>query len=145
MLQAKPPPSKWLVAPGPLRRNSHFAPTIGRLRHFSAGATETGSFEPYWTYTSRWSCRFSPTPGRSATTSMPSPESSAALPTPDSWSSCGELIAPPDKMSSADLTRLTLPSCRNSTPTARVPSKMILVAKARVATVRFGLLITGYR
>ena len=49
------------------------------------------------------------------------------------------------KMSSADLTRLTLPWCRNSTPTARVPRKMILVAKARVATVRFGLLITGYR
>jgi len=31
-----------LVAPGPLRRNSHFAPTIGRLRSLSAGATETG-------------------------------------------------------------------------------------------------------
>ena len=51
---------------------------------------------------------------------MPSAESSAALPTPDSWSSCGELIAPPDRMSSPDLTRLVLPSCRNSTPTARV-------------------------
>ena len=88
---------------------------------------------------------FSPTPGRSATTSMPSAESSPAWPTPDSCSSCGELIAPPDKMSSADRTRLTLPSCRNSTPTARVPSKMIFVTKARVATVRLGRLITGYR
>jgi hypothetical protein len=46
-------------------------------------------------------------------------------------------------MSSPDLTRLFLPSCRNSTPAARVPSKMILVTKARVATVRFGRLITG--
>ncbi len=76
---------------------------------------------------------------------MPSAASSAALPTPESWSSCGELIAPPQRMSSADLTRLTLPWCRYSTPTARVPSKRILVAKARVATVRFGLLITGCR
>ena len=52
---------------------------------------------------------------------MPSADRSAAAPTPDSWSSCGELIAPPDRMSSPDLTRLVLPSCRNSTPTARVP------------------------
>ena len=45
LLRAKPPPSKWLVAPGPLRRNSQRAPTPGRFRHLSAGATETGSFE----------------------------------------------------------------------------------------------------
>jgi hypothetical protein len=76
---------------------------------------------------------------------MPSAESSAAAPTPDSWSNCGELIAPPHKMSSPDLTRLFLPSCRNSTPTARLPSKTILVTKARVAMVRLGRLITGYR
>jgi len=49
LLRAKPPPSKWLVAPGPVRPKSHFAPTTGRLRHFNAGATETGSFEAYCT------------------------------------------------------------------------------------------------
>jgi hypothetical protein len=76
---------------------------------------------------------------------MPSGERSPALPTPDSWSSWGELIAPPHRMSSSDLTRLVLPSWRNSTPTARVPLKMIFVTKARVATVRLGRLITGYR
>ena len=68
-----------------------------------------------------------------------------ALPTPDSWSSCGVLMAPPHRISSADRTRLVLPSCLNSTPTASVPSKMILVAYARVATVRFGRPITGCR
>ena len=38
----KPPASKWFVAPGPRRKNSHLNPTHGRLRHFIAGATETG-------------------------------------------------------------------------------------------------------
>ena len=38
----KPPPSKWLVAPRPLRRNSHSAPIRGRLRQRSPGAIETG-------------------------------------------------------------------------------------------------------
>src|SRR5437764_1189858 len=28
----KPPPSKWLVAPGPRRPNSHAAPTHGRMQ-----------------------------------------------------------------------------------------------------------------
>ena len=37
MLRANPPPSKWLVAPGPLRKNSQLAPINGRFCHFSAG------------------------------------------------------------------------------------------------------------
>ena len=44
----KPPASKWFVAPGPERKKSHLKPTQGRLRHFIAGATETGCFDPYW-------------------------------------------------------------------------------------------------
>src|SRR5665213_547598 len=43
----------------------------------------------------RWSCRFSPTPGSSCTMSMPCSLSSAAGPTPDSWSSCGDSSEPP--------------------------------------------------
>ena len=43
----------------------------------------------------RWSCRCSPTPGRSCTTGMPSAASSTALPTPESCNSCGELNEPP--------------------------------------------------
>ena len=42
----------------------------------------------------RWSCRFAPTPGRSATTSTPCSRSSAAGPTPESCRICGEPIAP---------------------------------------------------
>ena len=42
--------------------------------------------------TSRWSCRFSPTPGRSWTTAMPARRSSAPGPIADSFRSCGELI-----------------------------------------------------
>ncbi len=94
MDRAKPPPSKWFVAPGPDRASAHRSATDGRFRHFSAGATDTGSFDPYWTYTSRWSCMFSPTPGRSATTGMPSGDSSDAFPTPESCSSCGDPNAP---------------------------------------------------
>jgi hypothetical protein len=48
---------------GTRRKNNHWKPTMGRFRHFIAGATETGFLHPCCTYTSRWSCRFSPTPG----------------------------------------------------------------------------------
>ena len=49
LLRANPPPSKWFVAPGPLRRNSHCAPMNGR-RHFSVadGCIETGWRLLYW-------------------------------------------------------------------------------------------------
>ncbi len=42
MLRAKPPPSKWLVAPGPRRKNSHWKPIHGRRQSWSAGCIETG-------------------------------------------------------------------------------------------------------
>ena len=67
-----------------------------------------------------WSCRCSPTPGRSATTGMPSAPSSAALPMPESCSSCGELNAP-----LASTTRPALTSTRLPGP--------VLVADARDA------------
>ena len=40
----------------------------GFRQFFSPGATETGYVHACWTYTSRWSRRCSPTPGRSCTT-----------------------------------------------------------------------------
>src|SRR5829696_4301233 len=72
-------------------------------------------------YTSRWSWRFSPTPGRSATTSTPSPPSSLAAPTPESWSSWGVLIAPPHRTTSAARTvRPPRPRREYSSPTCRL-------------------------
>ncbi len=44
----KPPPSKWLVAPRPLRRKSHWAPMPGLRHHFMPGAMETGCVQPCW-------------------------------------------------------------------------------------------------
>jgi hypothetical protein len=72
----------------------------GRFHILSDGCIDTGWVHVYWTYTSRWSCRCWPTPGRSCTTGMPSEPSSFASPTPDSCSSCGELNAPPHRMTS---------------------------------------------
>ena len=54
----------------------------------------TGWVQLCWSLATMWSCRCSPTPGRSVTTGMPSAPSSAALPMPESCSSCGELNAP---------------------------------------------------
>jgi hypothetical protein len=63
----EPAPSKWFVAPIPLRCSSHCAPTASRLGHEIPGSIDTGSLFENCTYTSMWSCRFDPTPGRSAT------------------------------------------------------------------------------
>src|SRR5438045_545106 len=49
---------------------------------------------------SRWSCRLAPTPGASTRTSIPCSASCCAGPMPESISSCGELSAPPDRITS---------------------------------------------
>ena len=51
------------------------------------------------------------------------PRARSALPTPESWSSCGELIAPPQRITSPASTRSGRHASATSTPTARVPSK----------------------
>ena len=89
-------------------------------------------------YTSRWSCRWAPTPGRSATIGMPMGARSAAGPTPDRSSSCGELMAPPARMTSPPVMCSTPPPLATSTPTAREPSNDTRLTKVRVRTVRFG-------
>ena len=77
---------------------------------------------------------------------MPSTLSSLAAPTPESCSSCGELMAPPHRITSAAFT-VWRPRPRRaySTPTARLPSNTIFVVNAHVSTVRFGRPITGCR
>ena len=47
--RTKPPASKWFVAPGPERRNSHSAPMNGRFHFFSDGCSETGCVHACWT------------------------------------------------------------------------------------------------
>ena len=59
-------------------------------------------------------------------------------PTPDSWRSCGVLIAPPARMISPPSMRSVPPPWRSmSTATARRPSKTTPVTNVRVRTVRF--------
>ena len=70
---------------------------------------DTGCVQECWTYTSRWSCRFSPTPGRSTTGLMPSDNRSAESPTPESCSNWGVLIAPPHSTTSLALTVCSRP------------------------------------
>ena len=49
LLRANPPPSKWFVAPGPLRKNSHWAPMNGRRQSCVAdGCMDTGWSDLYW-------------------------------------------------------------------------------------------------
>ena len=78
---------------------------------------------------------------------MPNVPSSRALPTPESCSSCGELIAPPHRMTSAASTCSPprRPSLEYSTPVALVPENSTLLTIAPVRTVRFGLCMTGCR
>jgi hypothetical protein len=59
-----------------------------------------------------WSDRLAPTPGLSASTSMPISIRWSAGPMPDSISSCGLLIAPPDRMTSASAWALAASPCR---------------------------------
>ena len=87
----------WLGAMliGPLRRSAYSSairalPQSPAERSFSVRAPVTFQTLLIW----RWSCRLAPTPGRSATTPIPCRASSAPGPTPESWSSFGELIAP---------------------------------------------------
>ncbi len=93
-----------------------------------------------------WSCRFSPTPGTLATTSMSSSRRCSAGPTPDSMSSCGELTAPPDRMTSpSTCTSVVAPWREYRTPIARVPANSTDDTSASVRTVRFDRSSAGRR
>ena len=146
LLRTKPPASKWLVAAGPLRWKSHWYPIHGLFHHFNAGETETGFLQAYWIYTSKWSCKFSPTPGKCCTASIPKRFNSSALPTPESCNSWGELMAPPQQIiSPAKTFSLGLFLVLNSTPTAFLPSNKILLTSVLNITVRFVRFFTGWK
>ena len=105
---------------------------IGRRHIFVIGAMETGWVHANWMYTSRWSCRCSPTPGTWAATGIPSDDNNSESPTPDNCSSCGELMDPPHKMTSAAFARRADPRTVYSTPVARAPSITTRPTIARV-------------
>ena len=66
---------------------------------------------------------------------------------PDSIRSCGELMTPPETITSrsARTVVVALPPVEYSTPTARLPSITTRCASALVTTVRLGRLMAGRR
>src|SRR5438552_3652908 len=81
------------------------------------------------TVTNGWSWRLPPTPGRACRTSTPTARSSAGSPMPDSWRSCGDPIAPAERMTS--------PSALTTCVPLRRPARVVL----RLAEVRQDLLV----
>ena len=122
--RTKPPASKWLVAPGPLRKNSH------RAARSTAASTSSTTAASTPAACRRAGCRPRGGPaGARRRRAGRAPARSRATagartpPTPDSCSSCGELIAPPHRMTSPASTRSMRRAPRvYSTPVARVPS-----------------------
>ena len=77
---------------------------------------------------------------------MPRLCSSGAGPTPESCRSCGELIEPPQTMTSRPARTVWVrPRCSYSTPTARLPSNRSFVASAFISTRTFFRFIAGRR
>ena len=79
-----------------------------------------------------------------ATTSMSNERNSAAGPTPDSFSNCGELIGPPQRI----ISRRALATCSRSPRPIRdanraSPFERMRVASAWVTTSRFARFIAG--
>ena len=98
LLLMKPPASKWLLAPTPFFLNNQSNPILGALQGFKAENKLTGFLQAHWTYTSKWSCKFSPTPGKSFTTGIPKLFKCSAFPIPETCNNWGVLIAPPQQI-----------------------------------------------
>jgi hypothetical protein len=64
---------------------------------------QTGCLHSKVTPAARWSCRFSPTPGGSATKEMPSCDKAMLRPTRESIKICGEPVAPAHRIISSCL------------------------------------------
>ncbi len=136
------PDSARLEVSGPRRAPNHCAYPDGDSPRTSDLPERTCQM----TGTSGWSCRSSPTPGRSWTTSTPTERRWSAGPMPESISSCGELTAPPESTTSrVARAACTDPPRRYSTPVARPFSTSTRVVRAPVRTVRLGRDSAGCR
>ena len=83
-----------------------------------------------------WLERFSPTPGRSVRTSMPSSRNPPAAPMPERIRNAGECTPPAERMTSRPRSSLTAPSMRAVTPVTRRPSNNKPVAVARLMMLK---------
>src|SRR5690606_28109126 len=113
----------WRISRSP----ASWPPVEGRCSappsHEAAGAG-IGRRGAHSTITWGWSLRAAPTEGRSCTTRMPPRSRSAAGPTPDRWSRCGEASAPAHSTISSASRVTGRPSSSATAPAAR-PRSMI--------------------
>ena len=84
----------------PERVSSHCTPARSLRWGFATQSMLTGSVHATWTMIVGWSCRFRPTPGKSSFGSMPTERRCSAGPMPETIMSWGELMAPPERMTS---------------------------------------------
>ena len=96
--------------------------------------------------TTRWSCRFCPTPRASITGAMPNTASAAASPMPESISSFGLSIVPALRITSRRAVQRAGPAGpRPSTARARPSTITTRCARTPVSTLRFGRERAGLR
>ena len=134
--------SKLFVAPGPDFWNNHRAPTYALPSRFQYLNNVIGWLAAIWMYISRWSCRFCPTPARSATMGTPCSCKCAAGPIPDSISILGVLMDDDARMTSRRA-RMCCPPFR-STATAR-PSCMTTRSTNPRTKSQFARFKAGFR
>mmetsp|Transcript_71201 Transcript_71201/g.230493 ORF Transcript_71201/g.230493 Transcript_71201/m.230493 type:complete len:262 (+) Transcript_71201:1031-1816(+) len=148
-VRRKPPWSQPVEVSGPEPVRSHWSMGLGcgrlvpLMRSFEVTETPFWDSGHWWETTAAgWSWRFSPTPGRSESTSRPCFWSWALGPMPESMRSCGECRAPATRSTSPPGARratCSRPPAEKSTPVATGPaapasSKRTLRAAAAVST-----------
>ena len=141
----KPPASKWFVAPGPERKNSHLNPTQGRLRHFIAGAIETGCLRAVLDVDLEVVLQVLADARQVVDDVDAERLELAGVADPGELEQLRRVdrAAAEDHLAGLDPLRPVLPA--TSTPTARVPSNSTRLTNARQRTSRFGRRMTGWR
>ena len=145
----KPQLSKWLVAPSPSRaqqpaRADHGALPIRPSDEIQRDRLRAGDLEVEF----QMVLQVLADAGQvGAPRGCRAPAARSAGPMPESFSSCGELIGPPDRITSRRAMRLRAPPALQIAHARRraCPRTGSRVASACVRTSRFGRLIAGLR